>query len=226
MNDEEFRERFAAMRDEDRAAASPFESPARTHPAGSRLWSAVAAAASIIAVVGALGVGVAWGTTTGYASGRVEGDRQRAVIAATARGATSALAALRSELVRARSQLDTRGASSASIAAVDAELRAIEASIQRIEIDLMLRASSAAPPPPPRHVSMTRAVALTCAAVGRIVPPARSQEKPTAQQSVPVLDPSGATIQTPREWGGRLGVRRLSNGKVPINDGKSRQTKL
>lgn len=194
MNEEDVRRQFAAMRDEDRAAASPFESPARTDSAGSPLWRVVAIAASIIAVVGALAVGMALGTTAGYASGRVEGDRQRAVIAATARGATSALATLRSELVRTRSQLDTRGAGPGSIVAVDAELRAIEASIQRIEIDLRLRASSTAPLPPPRNVSMNRAVALTCAALEKIVP-ARSQEKPAARQGIPVVDLAGATIR-------------------------------
>lgn len=180
MNDEDIRKQFAALRDEDRAAASPFASPVRTYSAGSRLWRAVATAASIIAIIGALGVGMTWGSTTGYASGRVEGDRQRAVIAAMARGATSDLAALRSELVRARSQLGMQGASSVSIATVNAELRAIEASIERIEIDLMLRTSSTAPVPPPKTVSMNRAMALTCAALGRVVAPAKSQEKPAA----------------------------------------------
>lgn len=174
MNDEEIRQQFATMRDEDRAAASPFESPAQTYSGGSRRWRAFATAASIIAVAGALAVGMAWGTTAGYASGRVDGGRQGAVIAATAQSAISALAALRSELVRARLQLEARGAGSVSIAAVDTELRAIEASIQRIETDLEMRASSSAPLPPARNVAMNRAMSLTCAVLGKAVPPAKS----------------------------------------------------
>jgi hypothetical protein len=210
MNDEEIRAHFVSLRDEDRAAASPFELPARSISAGSPLFRAAAAAASLITVIGAVGVGMAWGTTAGYASGRVEGDQRRAVTDSTARGATIALAALRSELVRTRAQLSTAGTRTTSIAAVGDDLRAIEERIQRIETDLMTRASSAEPVPASRNVAMNRAMAVTCAALEKVIAPAESQQEPSAQQGTPTVDPPGATIRTSSVSGAMLERRQRS----------------
>jgi hypothetical protein len=230
-DDEDLRQRFHALADEDRAAAPAFEPPPRVlHVRQSAARRLVAVAATVIAVVSALAIGMVWGSNTGYASGRSEGDRQRAVIAANARGATSQLAALRFELARTRSDLLSRATNtggSASLAAVDAELRAIEASVSRIEMDLAPPSSAFRPLPSPNR-AMNRAFAMTCSALAIGAAPLNpSAPKPPAQQQgVPVVDLPAASVQASATFGGPMGVRQLSNGKVMINDGQARQIKL
>src|SRR4051812_3896471 len=172
QNDEDLQAGFKAMAAEDAAAAPRFStavsgSQLPRHRSSSRRFAALAA--SLTGALITLGVGLVWGTNTGFASGRVEGERQREIIAATARGATSQLAALRFEVARTRTQLShvATGGASATPQAIESELRAIEASISRIEGDLSPnaginpRSSSTSSEAGP----MKRALAMTCTAL-------------------------------------------------------------
>src|SRR3954470_12010522 len=144
-NDDDLRARFKEMAQEDAAGTPAFTVPSSPTTADARTFGvrthrAATLAASLVFAVITLLIGMVVGTNTGFASGRVEGDRQRASIAANAMGASSQLAALRLEVARARDGL-TRSVMSgraqpASLLAIESELRTIEASIGRIEIDL------------------------------------------------------------------------------------------
>src|SRR5205823_2866694 len=178
---------------------------------------------------------------TGFASGRVEGDRQRAVIAANSMGATSQLAALRLEVARTRTELtrSTIAAGSASLREAESELGAIEASIGRIEQDLgphsgltVSQSNSSL-----RNSPMKRALAVTCSALAIAASPvaaqngtqelvARVRQKLDQLQAVPVVDLPAATVKSSVTFGGPIGVREVSGGKVMINDGRRRQIKL
>lgn len=169
MNDDDLGMQFARMREEDRSAASPFRLRPAVHRTRSRTWQVVATAASIIVIAGAIGIGTAWGVTTGYASGLLEADRQHATLATTTRGATSGLAALRSDLSLVRAHLGKQAAGAVSVAAVDADLRTIEVNLERMEHDLTRRAAAAAPVARTHDVAMQRAMAFTCSTLGKVV---------------------------------------------------------
>jgi hypothetical protein len=254
-NDDNLRARFRAMADEDEAGTPRFTAPASPTAShgriiGSRTHRAATLAASFIFAVIALLIGMVVGTNTGFASGRVEGDRQRASIAANAMGASSQLAALRLEVARARDGL-TRSVMSgraqpASLLAIESELRTIEASIGRIEIDLTPQSAQRLQTPSSASTSSTpstsnpmkRALAVTCTALA-IATPAPSPAQTNMQemvakvrqltqqiQGVPVVDLPQATVRSSVTFGGPIGVRQVSGGKVMINDGRSRQIKL
>ena len=227
-NDDDLRARFRTLADQEGPSAPPFSAP-RIAPRR-RAWRsagvlAAAGAAAAIATI-TLTIGLVWGTNTGYASGRVEGDRQRDAIAANAIGATSQLAALRIDLARTRADLAQRGKASgtlspASLSAADAELQAMAASISRIERDLTQGPAAAAAPTEPKEIPMKRALAITCSALA-----IGAQAPAPAQQGVPVVELSPATTKTATTFGGILGVRPVAGGKVLVNDGGRRQIKL
>lgn len=199
---------------------SRFESQVRAHPVR-RLGIVV------VAVTGAamtLAIGLVWGTNTGYASARVEGQRQRDEMAAATTEVKSQLAALRTGLGRVRADLARRARSdvetSASLTFAESELRSMEASAERIDIDLANRRLSAAALPPVQltGLSMTRALANTCNVLVRAAAP--------PQQGIPVVDLPAATAKTTETFGGILGVRQSSDGNVLVNDAARRQIKL
>jgi hypothetical protein len=251
-NDDDLRARFKAMAAEDSSAAPPFSSP--TMPRHDQaIWSAArpiaAVAASIVLAVITLLIGMVVGTNTGFASGRVEGDRQRASIAANAMGASSQLAALRFEVARARDGLARSvlagRAQPASLLAIESELRTIEASIGRIEIDLTPRSAQTlhpsstlpAPSTSPRTNPMRRALVATCSALAIAAPatvPAQNatelaatvRQKLQQIQGVPVIDLPQPVIRSSVTFGGPIGVRQVASGKVMVNDGRLRQIKL
>ena len=251
-NDDELRARFKAMASEDSNAAPPFSPPTimqRREQAG---WSSArpiaAVAASVVLAVITLLIGMVVGTNTGFASGRVEGDRQRATIAANASGASSQLAALRFEVARARDGLSRSvlagRAQPSSLLAIESELRTIEASIGRIETDLRPRSgssmaassSSSTSSTPTGNNPMRRALAVTCSALAIATPSlaqtsqdqmvARLRQKLDQLQGVPVIDLPQPTVKSSVIFGGPIGVRQVAGGKVMINDGRLRQIKL
>src|ERR1043166_5500234 len=142
-----------------------------------RLGLVMASAAGTVIV---LAIGLVSGISTGYASARVESDRQRDAVAANTMGATSRLAALRLELAHVRSDLARRATGEravpqASLRAAEAELRAMEASAERIERDLTESRVSTVPPSPSvsRSIPMKRALAVTCSALALGAQPAQ-----------------------------------------------------
>src|SRR4051794_32412926 len=96
-NDNDLRARFRHMAKEDAASTPGFTVPSSPTAAhlrtfGTRTHRAATFAASLVFAVITLLIGMVVGTNTGFASGRVEGDRQRASIAANAMGASNQLA--------------------------------------------------------------------------------------------------------------------------------------
>lgn len=225
-NDDDLRARFRSLAEEEAASAPPFTKP-RVAPR--RLLSsggvlALVGASAAIAMI-TLTIGLVWGTNTGYASGRVEGDRQRNEIVANAIGATNQLGALRLALARTRADLASRTkqpVSAASLAAADAELRAMEASIGRIELDLT-QGPSGMIAPQPNGIPMKRALAITC---GALAIGAQQTPATVKQQGVPVIDLPQPTVKAPTTFGGLIGVRQVAAGKVLVNDGGKRMIKL
>ena len=140
QNDDDLRARFHALANEDASATPPFVVPARAVRAAR--WYAprrlALAGASLAAAMLMLAVGLVWGTSTGYASARVEGERERKAIAASATGVTRQLAALRQELSRTRNGLAqlaaAQGATAhASLLAAELEVDSMTANVARIE---------------------------------------------------------------------------------------------
>src|ERR1043166_7557999 len=119
------------LRYEQRFAPSPAMRMARRVGAVS-LWG--------VGTVIALGVGLVFGNSTGYASARVEGARQRDEMAASTLGVTAQLAALREDLRRTRADLSRRAGNGplpdTSLRAAQLELSAMAARIPRMGLDL------------------------------------------------------------------------------------------
>jgi hypothetical protein len=188
-----------------------------------------AAGASLAGAAIALTVGLVWGANTGYASARVEGDRQRHELAASTMGVGTQVAALRVDLARARTELAGRAArgealSRASMLATVASLQSMEASAERIELDLARSQSQAAVRPAgASNVPIKRALAITCSALA-LNPPATPSAP--AQQGIPIVELSSAAAKTTTTLGAVLGVRELSDGRVLVNDAGRRQIKV
>jgi hypothetical protein len=199
---------------------SRFESHVRAHPVR-RLGMVVVV---ITGAVMTLAIGLVWGTNTGYASARVEGQRQRDEMAAATTEVKGQLAALRVGLARVRSDLARRARNDAQTAAsltfAEAELRSMEASAERIDLDLTNHRLSAAALPPAQvtGLSVTRALATTCNVLAQAAAPPR--------QGIPVVDLPAAAVKTTETFGGILGVRQSSDGNVLVNDAARRQIKL
>src|SRR5690349_8858301 len=146
QNDDDLRARFNSLAKEDAAAAPAFSRVAgsnadvRTLRWRSSLRPLAGVAVSVAAVVVALVLGMAWGTNTGYASARVEGQRERSDLAASTLGAASRLTVLRLDLARARAEFERQakagGSSSSAVQSALDQLRTIEATVARIEADL------------------------------------------------------------------------------------------
>jgi hypothetical protein len=234
-DDEELRSRFSTLAGEDAAATPPFS----RGPLDARLRARLAPhpwyTARNLAVIGVSGVGVAaalsiglvLGANTGYASGRVEGERQASEIAGAMMSVTTGLAALRLDLDRARSEMARRAADKgavpqAAFKAAEAELRAMEESAARISLDLT-QSQDAPTVTSSRNIPMKRAIAITCGALA-----IGAQPSPVArlQQGVPIVDLPPAPAKTSTSFGVLLGVREVSGGKLLVNDGRRRQLKL
>ena len=146
QNDDDLRARFQKLADRVESVTPPF------HPVGvsdglgaARRATMVFAAASrgrrrfrSRSGVLILGIGLVWGTSTGYASARVQSERERHEIAATAGRVTTQLATLRRELTRTRSGLVELAAKQgisarASLLAAEAEVDSMTANVARIE---------------------------------------------------------------------------------------------
>ena len=229
QNDEDLRARFQALAKEDGEAAPPLsreriasDVDVRRHR-GFSLRPIAAVAMSIAAVVVALILGMAWGTNTGYASARVEGQREKSDLAASTLGAASQLTVLRLDLARTRADLERRGGTNGATADALEKLRGIEASVARIEADLA-RGESARPTSqtiPAREIPMKRALAMTCSALSI------AASALPAQQSAPrVVDLPPATAKAARVFGSLLDVREVGGGRLIVNDGLRRQMLL
>ncbi|MEP6495734.1 MAG: hypothetical protein ABJF01_23825 [bacterium] len=232
QNDDDLRNRFREFAAED-AAEAPDVSPvldaptivnARRPSYFPRQFALVGG--SVVVAATALTIGLVWGTNTGYASARVEGERRRGERTASAISVARELAGLRVNLARTRAELSRAvGAGTmaqTSFAAAEGELRGMEASVLRVERDLTQnREDSAAQPPSPLpNLPMKRALAITCGAL------ALSPSVAPAQQGVPIVDLAPGSVKTPETFGAVLGVRQLSNGSVLVNDAGRRQVKL
>jgi len=230
-NDDDLRARFEALASEETSAAPPYMSPARVIRV-MRWYSPrrlALAGASLAAAMLMLTVGLVWGASTGYASARVAGERERKAIAASTVGVTRQLAALRLELTRTREGLVRLAASQgtvphASLLAAEAEVDSMTANLVRIERSVSA-ASASAPEGPVFAILRTMPVrtalaALTCGA---------EQSKPHAaslQKAIPVVDLPPASVHTTEALGGILGLKQASDGKVLVNDARRRQLKL
>jgi len=220
MHDDELKKRFKTMAGEDAAATPDLSavilSEAKNLAPARR--TVLTAAASIVVAAVTLLIGAVWGTNTGYASGRVDGQRQREIAAA---GASNQLAELRVALARTRADLAQRAKvnhtlSIESMSAALAELQAMDASIRRIESDL---ASGPLVPIPTDGPPMKRALAITCDALAS-APPAKP-----LQQGIPVVDLPDAKFHTDITFGRLIGIREI-RGKVLVNDGGRKQIRL
>jgi hypothetical protein len=178
QNDEDLHARFRALAKEDAAAAPAFSTDpvngravARVPRRRSPLRPVAVVAVSVAAVVVALVLGMAWGTNTGYASARVEGQRERSDLAASTLGAASQLTVLRLDLARTRAEFERQaeagGSSSNAVRSASEQLRAIEATVARIEADLARGESSRSTSQtiPAGEIPMKRALAMTCSAL-------------------------------------------------------------
>jgi hypothetical protein len=135
QNDDDLRERFKALAREDAAAAPAFSRVVQDHAEvrtprwRSSLRPLAGVAVSVAAVVVALVLGMAWGTNTGYASARVEGQRERSDLAASTLGAASQLIVLRLDLARIRAEFERQakagGSSSNAVQSASDSLRTI-----------------------------------------------------------------------------------------------------
>lgn len=183
--------------------------------------------AIIVSIIGAgvaLTIGLVFGANTGYASARVQGDRQRNEIAGAMVTVTTGLAALRQDLEQARSDMAHRAADKGAVPqsafrAAESELRAMEASAERMELDLSQSQGTAASLPV-TSIPMKRVLAITCGALALAAPVA------PAQQGIPVIDLPAAAEKTSTTFGSLLGIREVPGGKLLVNDGRRRQLTL
>ncbi len=233
QNDEDLRARFRSLSKEDSAAAPEFSrdgsyashSVVRTSRRRSSLRSLAGVAVSMAAVVVALVLGMAWGTNTGYASARVEGQRERSDLAASTLGAASQLTVLRLDLARTRAELEREakaGGQSASAKSAADQLRTIEAAVARIESDLA-RGDNPRPTSqtiPAGEIPMKRALAMTCSALSI------ASSAVGGQNTVRIVELPAATAKTPMTLGSLLDVRDVGGGKIIVNDGSRHQMLL
>ena len=233
-HDDDLRARFRALANEDAEGAPSL--PATLHgrtftrPKRSAWYSPgrlVAVGVGVLGVLAALTLGLVWGANTGYASARVEGQRERREIAASAMGIAGQLAALRLDLARTHSELTRRAgevgrASQTSLLAASADVRRLEATVERIEADLAQGRQPAVPiqTNSTREIAMKRALALTCGALALAAPAA------PAQQGVAIVDLPPATVKTAATLGAVLDVREVSGGRLIVNDGVRHQMRL
>jgi hypothetical protein len=185
------------------------------------------AGASVAAAALMMAIGLVWGTSTGYASARVAGERERNAIAANALGVTRQLAALRRELARTREGLAHLAASQGTVAhlslvAAEADVDSMTANVARIEHTVT---ATGAPEGAVFAVLRTMPVrtalaALTC---GPVTPPPRVA---AIQKGIPVVDLPAATAHSAETFGGIVGVRQAPDGMVLVNDARRRQLKL
>ena len=106
-DDDKLRARFHALADQEGASAPPFPSALERDARHGRITPrrvALAAATFVVASL-TLTIGLVLGTSTGYASARREGARERDAIAASTEGVTRQLSALRGGLAQMRSEL-------------------------------------------------------------------------------------------------------------------------
>jgi hypothetical protein len=243
-NDDDLRERFRTLETEDAAGAPPFsrarldarlsESRSReTRRARSVPRRLAIVGASVAGTVIALTIGLVWGANTGYASARVEDDRQRNETATAMTTVTSELAVLRLDLRRARLDLARRATESGAAArpsflAAEADLRAMESNAERIELDLTQGREAAASSPAAlmRGIPMKRALAITCGALALGAQAAPVVPVAPAQPGVPIVNLPPATATSTATMGAVFGVRQLGDGKLLVNDAGRRQLKL
>ena len=231
-NDDDLRARFKALANEDAAAAPAFSRVAGSHADvrtsrwRSSLRPLAGVAVSVAAVVVALVLGMAWGTNTGYASARVEGQRERSDLAASTLGAASQLTVLRLDLARTRAEFERQakagGSSSTAVRSASDQLRMIEAAVARIEAALA-RGESSRPTSqtiPAGEIPMKRALAMTCGVLSM------ASSAVGGQASVRVLElPPGAS-KTQMTLGSVLDVRDVGGGRLLVNDGLRRRMLL
>jgi len=231
-HDDDLRARFRALANEDSLGAPPLpRATLATRPIGRAAWTLTgrlaAVGVGVVSVLAALTLGLVWGANTGYASARVEGQRERSEIVASTIGIAGQLTTLRFELARTRSELARRAseanaASQTSLLAASAELRRMEATVERMEFDLAQGRQIGVPVQrsPTQEASMKRALALTCSALALTAPAA------PAQQGIPVVDLPPATTKTTSTLGIVLDVREVSGGKLIVNDAIRHQMRL
>ena len=233
-HDDDLRARFRALANEDSLGAPPRSSTAlaarQTGPqrnAWTLTGRLAAVGVGVLSVLTALTLGLVWGANTGYASARVEGQRERSEIVASTIGIAGQLTTLRLELSRTRTELTRRAGqanavSQASILAASAEVRRMEATVERMELDLAQGRQIGVPVQrsPTSEASMKRALALTCSALALTAPAA------PAQQGIPIVDLPPATTKTASTLGLVLDVRETSGGKLIVNDPIRHQMRL
>lgn len=232
QNDDDLRGRFEALASEEASAAPPFMSPVRVVRA-TRWYSPrrlAVAGGSLAAAMLMLAVGLVWGTSTGYASARVEGERERKAIAASTGGVTRQLAALRRELTRTREGLAELAASQGgvphtSLLAAEAEVDSMTANVARIERSVSARASASAPEGPVFAILRTMPVRTALAALTCGPETPRPHVAPL-QKGIPVIDLPAASVRAAATFGGILGIKQAPDGGVLVNDARRRQLKL
>lgn len=230
FDDDKLRARFQSLADQEGASAPPFPNTVRT-ASQKRGWLtprrvALAAAAFVVAAL-TLTIGLVLGTSTGYASARREGARERDAIAASTEGVTRQLAALRGGLAQMRSELahlaEKGTVAHASLLAAEAAVDSMSANVVRIEISLNASDDSSSRP----ALALLRTIpvrnAFTALACGAVPTPPR-REAP--QQGIPVVTLPEATAKTAQTLGSVLNIRQAPDGKVLVNDGSRRQIKL
>ncbi len=240
-DDNDLRARFRALAQDDGASTPPFDrgrldayaANARAHARGGRPWFTArrlaTVGASLLVAMVTLTIGLVLGTSTGYASARVEGERERHAIAASTIGVTRQLNALRADLSRTRLDLMQLAANGTmahtSLMAAEAEVDSMGENVARIEANLIASSDAMASRPALallRTIPVRNALtALTCGAVAAAPPPIR---KP--QQGIPVITLPDALAKTTQTLGAVLAVRQAPDGKVLVDDAARRQLTL
>jgi hypothetical protein len=230
QNDDDLRARFRSLAKEDAERAPGFSTTvhaanARVPRRRSLLRSIAQIGVAVAAVVVALVLGMAWGTNTGYASARVEGQRERSDLAASTLGAASQLAVARLDIARIRAEFERQakagGSSSAAIQSASERLRTIEAAVARIETDLARGESSRSTSQtiPAGDIPMKRALAMTCSALS-------IASSAVGGQRISITELPPATAKAPASFGSLLDVRDVGGGKILVNDGLRRRMVL
>ena len=232
QNDNDLRDRFQRLATEDASAAPPFTKPARVIRV--TRWYAprrlAFAGASLAAATLMLAVGLIWGTSTGYASARVQGERERSAIAANALGVTRQLASLRRELARTRAGLAQLAAVQGSAAhtsllAAEAEVDSMTANVGRIERNVSLTTNPTSPEGPVFAILRTMPVRTALAAL-TCNPAVPAPHVAPLQKGIPVIELPPASTRAAATFGAVLGIKQVSDGKVLVNDARRRQLKL
>jgi hypothetical protein len=197
-------------------------------PRAMRARKLAVALGSALGTVAVLAIGLVFGTSTGYATARVETERQRDAMAVNAATISTQLTEVRFNLARARADLASsaigaRAGMRATLDAAGAELRRMEASLQRIERDLAQDHADSARTgvtPAPKTMPVKRAIAVTCNALSLCA------DTTPAQQTIVTVDLPAATARTTLDLWSVHGVREFANGKLLVNDDGGRQLRL